>query len=174
MAGKSPFLYVRMDSPVGPLCVVQGGENIVGVFFGESAMRNHFGTRNPVRGQSPLLRRAVMQLKEYFSGGRKKFALPLALDGTAFQKKVWKALAQVPPGRTLSYRDLAGKCGNARAARAVGGAVGANPACVVVPCHRVIAADGSLGGFSGGLARKRTLLAHEGGSCAKSRHEGKR
>lgn len=103
------------------------------------------------------------QLLEYFSGSRRSFDLELAPEGTPFQKRVWDALAAIPWGETRSYRQLAEAIGNPRALRAVGGANGANPLVVIIPCHRVIAADGSLGGFSAGSERKRILLALEGG-----------
>ena len=108
--------------------------------------------------ETPLLRRARDQLQDYFDGKRLTFDLPLAPHGSAFQKRVWAALCAIPPGETRSYADIARVIGSAP--RAIGGANGANPIPIIIPCHRVVAADGSLGGYSGGdgPATKRFLL----------------
>lgn len=111
--------------------------------------------------QIKILAEAKKQLEEYFAGNRREFDLPLDMDGTPFQKAVWKELKRIPFGTTCSYGDIARKIKNRRAVRAVGGANGKNPLCIIVPCHRVIASDGSLGGYSGGLDLKRALLQHE-------------
>ena len=103
-------------------------------------------------------RQAVQELKEYAGGERKKFTVPLDLEGTSFQKRVWKALRTIPYGQTRSYGEIARQVGNPRAARAVGMANHENPIAIVVPCHRVIAGDGSLGGYAGGLKKKSTIL----------------
>ena len=110
------------------------------------------------QAETPLLRRARDQLQDYFDGKRLTFDLPLAPHGSAFQKRVWAALCAIPPGETRSYADIARAIGSAP--RAVGGANGANPIPIIIPCHRVVAADGSLGGYSGGdgPATKRFLL----------------
>jgi methylated-DNA-[protein]-cysteine S-methyltransferase len=110
----------------------------------------------------PVLAAVRRQLGEYLAGRRRGFDLPLAPVGTAFQRRVWRALLEIPYGETRSYLDLAGSVGNPKAVRAVGQANGRNPIGVVVPCHRVIAADGTLGGYAGGLDRKRLLLSLEG------------
>ena len=107
-----------------------------------------------------MLDEAARQLEEYFAGGREQFALPLAPRGTDFQRSVWRALAEVPYGTTVSYGELATRVG--APARAVGVGLGANPIVIVLPCHRVIGADGGLTGFGGGVARKERLLALEG------------
>lgn len=104
---------------------------------------------------------AARQLQEYLAGQRKEFTIPLDLRGTAFQRKVWKALLQISYGATRSYGEIARKIGHSRAARAVGGANHSNPVAIVVPCHRVIASDGSLGGYAGGVKRKSLLLRLE-------------
>ena len=109
--------------------------------------------------------RVLAQLDEYFSGARRAFRLPLAPAGTAFQLAVWEALRAIPYGQTVSYTELARRLGNAGSARAVGLANGANPLPIIVPCHRVIGADGSLTGFGGGLHIKRALLSLEGAAC---------
>jgi O-6-methylguanine DNA methyltransferase len=120
------------------------------------------GHPDPPERWPPLLRRAVQQLEEYFRGERRQFDLSLDLESaTAFQRDVYDELVKIPHGRVTTYGELAEAVGRAELARAVGQAVGANPIPVVIPCHRVVAADGRLGGFSGGLAVKVALLAVE-------------
>jgi len=111
--------------------------------------------------EHPVLKEATRQLAGYFDGEVTEFQLPLAANGTAFQKKVWRALLNIPYGETRSYRDVAESIGAPRATRAVGAANGKNPVGIIIPCHRVIAVDGSLGGYAGGLRTKRFLLDHE-------------
>ncbi len=108
-----------------------------------------------------ILREAAQQIKDYIAGRRTQFDLPLDITGTPFQQKVWNELRRIPFGQTISYAELAKRIKNPKASRAVGSANGKNSICVVIPCHRVIAADGSLGGFSAGLEVKRRLLAIE-------------
>jgi methylated-DNA-[protein]-cysteine S-methyltransferase len=118
-----------------------------------------------LKGTSPqtrVLSKAARELGEYFAGKRARFSLPLDAVGTAFQKRVWRELRRIPFGKTRSYKDIARRIRNPKAVRAVGTANGQNPLCIVVPCHRVIAADGSLGGYSAGLSIKRKLLRIEG------------
>ena len=111
--------------------------------------------------QHPILCEAERQLTEYFAGKRTQFDLPIEPRGTQFQKKIWQALREIPFGQTRSYLDLAKAAGSPRAARAVGAATGKNPLSIVVPCHRVIGADGRLNGFAGGVETKAKLLALE-------------
>jgi methylated-DNA-[protein]-cysteine S-methyltransferase len=113
-------------------------------------------------GTAEVLRAAADQLEEYFSGKRTRFDLPVDLDGTPFQKEVWLALADIPYGETVSYAELANMVGRPNAYRAVGQANGANPVPIVLPCHRVVASGGGIGGYGGGLDLKRRLLAIEG------------
>ncbi|MBU2997591.1 methylated-DNA--[protein]-cysteine S-methyltransferase [Cellulophaga baltica] len=108
-----------------------------------------------------VLEDAVYQLKEYFEGKRKNFSLDLNPDGTDFQKRVWKALEEIPYGKTTSYLELSKTLGDTKAIRAVANANGKNPLWIIVPCHRVIGSDGSLTGYAGGLQRKQWLLEHE-------------
>ncbi|HET7458633.1 MAG TPA: methylated-DNA--[protein]-cysteine S-methyltransferase [Gemmatimonadaceae bacterium] len=115
---------------------------------------------------SRVLAEARAQLAAYFAGERTTFTVPLAPRGTPFQRRVWLALRAIPHGETISYLELARRVGDPRAVRAVGGANGRNPLPVIVPCHRVIGADGSLTGFGGGIERKRWLLEHEGARLA--------
>lgn len=117
----------------------------------------------------PLLAHARSQLEEYFRGERESFDLPLDLRGTPFELTVWRALQQIPYGETISYAELARRCGSPRAFRAVGRANGKNPVAIVVPCHRVIASGGTLGGYSAGIAYKRWLLELEARSAKASR-----
>lgn len=114
------------------------------------------------KGSTPALNRARKQLKAYFQGSLRKFNLPLDLDGTDFQKKVWKRLESIPHGATTSYGDIARKAGRPGASRAAGAAIGKNPIVVAVPCHRVVGKSGDLTGYGGGLWRKKWLLEHEG------------
>lgn len=109
----------------------------------------------------PSLKPVCGQLREYFAGERKRFDLPLDPEGTDFQQSVWKALGDIPFGKTISYMDLAKKLGDPKAIRAVAAANGKNPLWVVVPCHRVVGSDGSLTGYAGGIHRKKWLLNHE-------------
>lgn len=122
-------------------------------------------TRVPPAGELDLvapLEAAVVQLEEYFAGTRTEFDLPLELHGTDFQRAVWRSLAGIPYGKTVSYGELAAMVGRPRAFRAVGQANGANPVPIVLPCHRVLASGGRIGGYGGGLPLKRQLLALEG------------
>jgi methylated-DNA-[protein]-cysteine S-methyltransferase len=142
-----------LDTPVGPLRVVTTdglSEIRFGTDSGHQAALDH-----------PALRSAVMQLEEYFAGRRTTFDLPLAPVGSPFQRRVWEALREIPYGRTESYGALAARLGLVNGARAVGTANGQNPLPIVVPCHRVVGANGRLVGYGGGLERKRTLLEIE-------------
>jgi methylated-DNA-[protein]-cysteine S-methyltransferase len=141
-----------MDSPIGGLRIRSSAGLITAIGFGPDRPRGS-------RVADPLLDRAETQLVEYFEGKRTEFDLPLASDGTEFQKKVWAELLRIPFGETASYGDIARRLGyEPGISRAVGAANGANPIPIVVPCHRVIGADGSLTGYAGGLERKKTLL----------------
>ena len=165
--------FLVMPSPVGPLTLAADDDGLAAVYFerhryGHSeaerdAWTRDDGSANPA---SRVLAEARRQLIEYFDGGRRIFELPLAPAGTPFQKRVWGELRKIPFGTTASYGTLARKLGIPRAARAVGAANGRNPISIVVPCHRVIGASGSLTGFGGGIERKRWLLVHEGAILA--------
>jgi methylated-DNA-[protein]-cysteine S-methyltransferase len=142
---------LSLHTPLGEVTISEDGGAIVALDWG----------RGRDQEATPLLRDACDQLQDYFDGKRMSFNLPLAPKGSDFQKRVWTALCAIPPGETRSYADIARTIGSAP--RAVGGANGANPIPLFIPCHRVIAADGSLGGYSGGdgPATKRYLLDHE-------------
>jgi len=114
-----------------------------------------------IKQETPLIKKAARQFSEYFDGKRKTFDLPLIMRGTAFQKKVWKALQNIPYGKTVSYGEIAAKIGNPKACRAVGMANNRNPISIIVPCHRVIGHNGSLTGYGGGLELKQKLLELE-------------
>jgi methylated-DNA-[protein]-cysteine S-methyltransferase len=146
-------------SPAGRLEIVEEGGALVAVHFGAPAD----GSPEHERGGSPLLARAHTQFREYFEGKRRVFDLPLRPAGTEFQRRVWGVLATVPWGTTTTYGAIAARLGlPPGAARAVGAANGANPIAIVLPCHRVIGADGRLTGYAGGLERKALLLRLEG------------
>ena len=154
--------FTEFASPIGTLQLRGTDAALTGVF-----MEPHPEPRDAVRDDAPL-RWARQQLEEYFTGGRREFSLALEADGTDFQRRVWEALREIPFGGTVSYGDIARRIGNPRAVRAVGLANGRNPISIIVPCHRVIGADGSLTGYGGGLERKRFLLALEKGGQALS------
>ncbi len=143
-----------LNSPLGWLKLVASREALLEISFvdkpGEDLSPNRITTK------------ARNQLEEYFSAERKTFDLPLDPQGTEFQRQVWQALQKIPFGTTLSYKQIAEMINNPRAVRAVGLANGRNPIPIIIPCHRVIAADGQLGGYSAGLWRKEWLLKHEG------------
>jgi methylated-DNA-[protein]-cysteine S-methyltransferase len=154
--------YCYFESPVGPLLLAADGASLRHIGFpknGRAEKPAPGWTESSARG---VLAEAVKQLREYFAGRRTKFELPLGPEGTAFQRSVWRRLEQIPYGETISYGELARRVGNPKAARAVGSANGKNPLPIVIPCHRVIAGDGGLGGFGGGLRTKEILLGIEG------------
>lgn len=125
----------------------------------------HFGKSEYVNKKTPLISEAVNQLQEYFKGDRKVFTVPLKPDGTDFQRKVWKALTEIPYGQTASYGEIAEKIGKSGGARAVGNANNKNPIAIMIPCHRVIGANGSLTGYAAGLDIKKKLLDLEKFYC---------
>ena len=153
-------IQYTMKSPVGPLYLVASKDGLHGIFYTKQPVKS-VKTLGDSKAEEKILGLAVKQLEEYFAGIRKQFNFVLKLSGTPFQKKVWAELFKIPFGKTVSYKDIAQKIKNPRAVRAVGSANGKNPACIVIPCHRVIAADGSIGGYSGGLPIKRKLLSLE-------------
>jgi methylated-DNA-[protein]-cysteine S-methyltransferase len=152
-------IYSELDSPIGALLLTGDGEAVTGIWM--QSHRSEWKRTKTLRRDDTALAAARAQLAGYFAGERVAFDLPLAPEGTSFQRKVWSALCEIPYGETISYGELARRIGQPTAARAVGLANGSNPLPIVVPCHRVIGADGSLTGFGGGIERKRWLLAHE-------------
>ena len=157
-------LYTTIESPIGELLLLGDGCALHGLYMQQG--------RRPM-ALSPRWQRAdgafaepIEQLQQYFAGTRTSFDVPLEPSGTPFQLRVWSALQDIGYGETLSYGELAARVGQPSAARAVGMANGRNPIAVIVPCHRVIGADGTLTGYGGGLERKRMLLALEAGARA--------
>ena len=137
------------DSPLGRLVIKEKDDRIVSLDISEE---------EGIDEETPLLIKAKLQLDEYFQNKRTNFDLPLETEGTVFQKTVWNELRKIPYGKTTSYKNIASKIGNKNATRAVGGACGANPIMILIPCHRVIGANGNLTGFAGGLSIKEKLL----------------
>lgn len=151
-------------TPIGTLRIVGGAGGVERIDLPNAAAgAPDPGWRERRRSLPEPLERAKRQLLEYFDGARRRFDLPLAAAGTAFQRRVWDELRRIPYGETISYGELARRIGRPTASRAVGAANGRNPLAIVVPCHRVIGADGALVGYGGGLPVKETLLAHEQG-----------
>lgn len=149
---------VYCKTPIGGILLRSDGHALTGVELGQEETPLPFGEEDE---PDEILDEAKQQFQEYFSGKRRDFDLPLSLKGTSFQERVWRSLAEIPYGETISYAELASRVGQPKACRAVGSANGRNRLAVILPCHRVIAADGSLGGYGGGLFRKKWLLDHE-------------
>lgn len=148
---------IRYESPIGRISIADDGENITDMFFGKpGSLQTRFKDK-----ETELNKKAQAQLEEYFEGTRKEFDLPLKLEGTPFQVSVWEALMKIPYGETRSYRDIAEQIGNPNSYRAVGLANNKNPISVIIPCHRVIGANGDMIGYGGGLNKKRRLLELE-------------
>ncbi|MHC4161175.1 MAG: methylated-DNA--[protein]-cysteine S-methyltransferase [Planctomycetota bacterium] len=152
--GRPPLRYGHVATPAGPVSFGTDGERVRTLLLGKRL-------RDPGR-RSALDREVKRQLEQYFAGRRDAFDLPVALDLPRFTSKVLRAVGRIPHGQARSYGEIARAVGQPRAARAVGQAVGANPLPLLIPCHRVLAARGGLGGFGGGLAWKRFLLELEG------------
>jgi methylated-DNA-[protein]-cysteine S-methyltransferase len=154
--------YARFESPLGPVVAVADEHGLTHIDF-VGAKYEQKVTSDWVEDPAyPPLRDCGKQLAEYFAGRRRSFDLPLAPEGTPFQRSVWREIARVPYGETISYAELATRAGAPGQARAAGAATGRNPLGVVVPCHRIMGSDGSLTGYAGGLERKRGLLDLEG------------
>ena len=159
---QSTLRQLRLDTPIGTLTLVGSDQGVRRVCFAELTDSDvQFLDALPVDAQHSVLVSAAQQLEEYFSGTRQLFDLPLDLVGTDFQLATWHALAHIDYGTTATYGEQARSIGRPRAVRAVGGANRCNPVPIVLPCHRVIGANGTLTGFAGGLDTKRWLLAHE-------------
>lgn len=158
-ATTSTTIMTSMDSPIGELTLTADGGVLTGVHMNEQrhAPKLQVGCERDDAG----LVHVVAQLQAYFAGELIDFDFPMELRGSDFQRRVWAALCEIPYGQTISYGELARWVGNPKASRAVGLANGRNPIAIVVPCHRVIGADGSLTGYGGGLERKVWLLEHE-------------
>lgn len=159
---ESVRYYSKMlNTVVGDLLLVADPSALVGLYFvgGKHALEE---SKDWHADEShPVLRRAQAELAEYFRGERKAFSMPLRFAGTDFQQKVWREIAGIPFGETITYGELAERAGNPAAVRAAGTSTGRNPIAIIVPCHRVMGKDGSLTGFAGGLTRKARLLEIE-------------
>jgi methylated-DNA-[protein]-cysteine S-methyltransferase len=159
MSPRHRTFFTTMPSPLGELLLTGDGRHLTGLY-----MTPH--TCGPTRDSGwecddAPFEGAIRQLQEYFDGRRRTFEIPLALDGTDFQRRVWMALRDIPYAETVSYGAIAREIGNPKGVRAVGLANGHNPISIIVPCHRVIGSNGALTGYGGGIERKRWLLEHE-------------
>lgn len=152
--------YGYAPTPLGRVLVISAGDDLIGLHFDGHARTPEVGPRTSYAGAT--LSAVAAQLDEYFRGVRTSFELPLRLEGTPFQREVWAALLDIPFGQTSTYAEVAARIGRPRAVRAVGAANGQNPISIVVPCHRLIGANGDLTGYGWGLERKRSLLELEG------------
>jgi methylated-DNA-[protein]-cysteine S-methyltransferase len=157
---RASLAWTVLETPLGPLTLLGDHDGLHAVFF-----RGRSGPLDEATRDAGPFAEAVTQLEEYFAGARQTFDLPLVLEGTAFQRRVWDVLRTIEYGRTRSYGEVAAEIGRLDRIRAVGAAVGRTPVPIIVPCHRVIGADGSLTGYGGGLHRKQALLELESGVC---------
>ncbi|WP_334044792.1 methylated-DNA--[protein]-cysteine S-methyltransferase [Burkholderia ambifaria] len=159
-----------IPSPLGDIAIRIEDDALTGLFFvGQKYYPSlAIAVDADARNASPLVRKVAEEVADYFTGTRETFSVPIHLRGTAFQRSVWKELLAIPFGELVSYGDITERVGlPMSAARAVGGAVGRNPVSIMVPCHRVIGASGSLTGYAGGIERKRALLSLEGAGFAR-------
>ena len=155
--------YDFYDSPHGRMLLVASEEGVTGVYFDGQKYHPDLDPGWRRDAGHDVLARAKRELAEYFAGERTTFDTPLAPEGTPFQKAVWRAISTVAFGETITYDELARRAGFPGSARAAGAATGRNPLTILVPCHRIVGANGSLTGYAGGLDRKRALLALESG-----------
>jgi methylated-DNA-[protein]-cysteine S-methyltransferase len=152
--------WTTMASPIGTLLLMGTREHLKGLYMERHDPAPNAAVQSGVRDDRPFTA-AKQQLEEYFAGSRTSFDLPMQPEGTEFQSRVWDALLGIPYGTTISYLELARRIGDEKAVRAVGLANSLNPISIIIPCHRVIGADGSMTGYGGGIERKRWLLQHE-------------
>ena len=155
-------LYTRMHSPLGSLLVIGTEQHVTGIYIQAQKYHPEPGVRW-IRADDRFSEERS-QLDQYFAGRRRRFDIAIRPAGTTFQRDVWSALARIPFGTTTTYGEIARRIGRPDAPRAVGAAVGRNPISIVIPCHRVVGADGSLTGFAGGIRNKRLLLNLESGA----------
>ncbi len=159
-----------ITTPIGRLHIVASDEAILRIYFPGEKITEHV-ERAP---KHEIIALAKIQLAEYFAGERRKFDLPLALLGTEFQIRVWKTIAKIPYGKTITYADEAKKLRKPDAVRAVGTANGKNPIPIIIPCHRIVPKGGGFGGYSGGVNRKKLLIKLEQHYSVKERTKGKK
>jgi methylated-DNA-[protein]-cysteine S-methyltransferase len=153
--------YDFLSTSLGKMLLASDGDALLGAWFEGQRYEPRLDPSWERRRGLPILVRSGAELAEYFAGARTEFTVPLAPAGTEFQHEVWSAIAAIPYGETAAYRDLATRIGRPASIRAAGAATGRNPLSILVPCHRVVGADGTLTGYAGGLDRKRALLALE-------------
>lgn len=154
--------YLRfINTPIGELEVLASPKGIVSISHMLEDHQSNKVQDNANPSSIKYVNEAISQLEEYFNGIRTTFDLPLKLEGTVFQKKIWNALLSIPYGETLSYKELAITVGSPKGFRAAGSACGKNPVSIIVPCHRILTSKGGLGGYAGGVDRKKWLLQHE-------------
>lgn len=154
--------YARFASSLGTLIATAAGGALTGLYYEHGRHAPEVDPAWKADPASALLRDCARQVDEYLRGARRAFDLPLAPEGSEFQRRVWIEIARIPYGQTLSYAELAARAGAPGAARAAGAATGRNPHSIIVPCHRVVGSDGSLTGYAGGIERKTRLLRIEG------------
>lgn len=153
--------FKSFKTPIGKLYVVANNRNLLSVIFASNWPSYKKNFKDIQGGDNKIIRATIKQLDEYFQGNRSKFKLPIKLNGSDFQKRVWSSLSRIPYGETRSYKEQAKLVKAPKAVRAIGRADGENPICIILPCHRVIGSDGSLTGYAGGLRAKRLLLSLE-------------
>lgn len=155
--------YMIMESPIDPLLLTSDGKFLTGLYMEKEAQKLLSGMKDGWQEDENAIpfKETLTQLNAYFAGKLHEFDLPLKAAGTPFQEAVWRALTFIPYGKTVSYRDIAEQVNLPKAARAVGMANGRNPISIIIPCHRVIGANGKLTGYGGGVHRKEWLLEHE-------------
>ena len=161
MTRRNLVAQARIDTPLGPATLAARSEGLAGLWF--DGQKHHPGALDvPMDAAQTFIAQAISELERYWRGGpRSRFEVRLAPEGTPFQQAVWRALRDIPAGRTTTYAAVAASVGSPRAVRGAGAAIGRNPLSIIVPCHRVLGRDGSLTGYAGGLERKRALLRLE-------------
>lgn len=152
--------FATIETPIGTLGVRTNSKGVYRLHLANDV--DYKETETPINNQSPILKNALKQLREYFDENRTTFSVPLDLQMPPFYKKALLEVAKIPYGKTVSYQEIARRAGNAKASRAAGSANANNPIAIFIPCHRILASDGTLGGYGGGLDKKMILLEHEG------------
>jgi methylated-DNA-[protein]-cysteine S-methyltransferase len=154
------YTYLKTET-MGELLLVATPSHLVGVYFANQHNGPKLSADWKMDPAHPILRQAGKELNEYLAGKRDTFSVPISFDGTEFQREVWKQIARIPFGKTISYTELAQRAGASKATRAAGTATGRNPLGIIIPCHRVVGKNGSMCGYAGGLDRKINLLKIE-------------
>jgi methylated-DNA-[protein]-cysteine S-methyltransferase len=152
--------YATIETLIGTIGVHTNSKGVYRLHLANDL--NYTETETPYNNQSPILKNALKQLRQYFNENRTTFSVPLDLQMPPFYKKALLEVAKIPYGKTVSYQEIARRAGNAKASRAAGSANANNPIAIFIPCHRILASDGTLGGYGGGLDKKMILLEHEG------------